>query len=218
MVFFYDKNAGSEILEISGENFSHLKARRLSIGDRVDFRNLRDESNYIYEITEISRKTASANLVFKNSVISPKHEFCLAWAVVEPSVIEKTLPSLNEMGVAKIIFVYSDFSQKNVRLDLERMGRILINSSCQCGRNSVIELEILSSSDELLAKYPNSVLIDFDGKSLEIFDKNEIPFIGPEGGFSENERKKFSKSYELNLPYILRSNTAILTTCARLIF
>ena len=40
MVFFYDKNAGSEILEISGENFSHLRARRLSIGDRVNFRNL----------------------------------------------------------------------------------------------------------------------------------------------------------------------------------
>ncbi|MBP3207535.1 MAG: 16S rRNA (uracil(1498)-N(3))-methyltransferase [Campylobacter sp.] len=218
MVFFYDKNAGSEILDISGENFSHLRARRLSIGDRVDFRNLRDESNYIYEITEISRKNAVANLVFKNSVISPKHEFCLAWAVVEPSVIEKTLPSLNEMGVAKIIFVYSDFSQKNVRMDLDRMKRILINSSCQCGRNSVIELEILSSSDDLLNKYPNSVLIDFEGKSFEIFDKNEIPFIGPEGGFSENERKKFSKSYELNLPYILRSNTAIMTACARLIF
>ena len=218
MVFFYDKNAGSEILEISGENFSHLRARRLSVGDRVDFRNLRDESNYIYEITEISRKNAVANLVFKNSVISPKHEFCLAWAVVEPSVIEKTLPSLNEMGVAKIIFVYSDFSQKNVRMDLDRMKRILINSSCQCGRNSVIELEILSSSDDLLNKYPNSVLIDFEGKSFEIFDKNEIPFIGPEGGFSENERKKFSKSYELNLPYILRSNTAIMTACARLIF
>ena len=133
-------------------------------------------------------------------------------------MIEKTLPSLNEMGVAKIIFVYSDFSQKNVRMDLDRMKRILINSSCQCGRNSVIELEILSSSDDLLNKYPNSVLIDFEGKSFEIFDKNEIPFIGPEGGFSENERKKFSKSYELNLPYILRSNTAIMTACARLIF
>ena len=218
MVFFYDKFAGNENLEISGENFSHLKARRLSMGDRVDFRNFSDGYNYIYEIVEISRKNATANLVFKNSVISPKHEFCLAWAVVESSVIEKTLPSLNEMGVAKIIFVYSDFSQKNVRLALDRMKRILINSSCQCGRNSITKLEILQSSDELLQKYPNAVLIDFEGKSLEIFDKNEIPFIGPEGGFSQNERKKFKTSYELNLPYILRSNTAVLATCARVIF
>ena len=142
----------------------------------------------------------------------------MAWAVVEPSVIEKTLPSLNELGIAKIIFVYSDFSQKNIRLDLARFERILINSSQQCGRNSIPKIEVLSSSNELLQKYPNTVLIDFEGKSLEIFDKNEIPFIGPEGGFSENERKKFSKSYALNLPYILRSNTAILTTCASLIF
>lgn len=218
MVYFYDKFAGDENLEISGENFSHLKARRLNVGDRVDFRNLKDGYNYIYEITEISRKNASANLIFKNSVISPNHEFCFAWAVVEANVIEKTLPSLNELGVAKIIFVYSDFSQKNVRLDLARFERILINSSCQCGRNSIPKIEVLSSSNELLVKYPNSVLIDFDGLSLEIFDKNEIPFIGPEGGFSKEEREKFSKSYALNLPYILRSNTAILTTCARLIF
>ena len=53
MVFFYDKNAGSENLQITGENFSHLRARRLNVGDRVDFRNLGDGYNYIYEIIEI---------------------------------------------------------------------------------------------------------------------------------------------------------------------
>ena len=116
MVFFYDKFAGNESLEILGENFSHLRARRLSVGDRVDFRNLSDGYNYIYEIAEISRKSASLELVFKNSAPQISHEFCVAWAVVEPSVIEKTLPSLNEMGVGKVIFVYSDFSQKMLGL------------------------------------------------------------------------------------------------------
>ena len=157
-------------------------------------------------------------MVFKNSVVAPKHEFCLAWAIVEPSVIEKTLPSLNEMGVGKIIFVYSDFSQKNVRLDLARFERILINSSCQCGRNSIMQIEILSSTDELLQKYKNIALIDFGGKNIDIFGADEIAFIGPEGGFSQNEREKIKSAYALNTPYILRSNSAIIATCAKLLF
>lgn len=218
MVYFYDILAGNERLEISGEQFLHLKARRHKNGDRIDIRNLKDGTNYIYEILEISRKSAVCELVFKNSVIEKTPDFCVAWAVVENSVIEKTLPSLNEMGVGKIIFVYSDFSQKNIKLDLGRIERILINSSQQCGRNSIISLEILNSTDELLQIYGEKIsLIDFGGKNFDLISKDEILFIGSEGGFSERERKIFVRSYGLKSPYILRSNSAILATCAKLI-
>ena len=118
-----------------------------------------------------------------------------------------------------MILVYSDFSQKNIKPDLKRMERILINSSQQCGRNSILEIEILNSSDELSKKFQDKIsLIDFGGKSLEIFGNDEIAFVGPEGGFSERERKLFKNSYAINSPYILRSNTAILSVCAKLLF
>lgn len=217
MVFLHDKNSGDEILEIKGENFSHLKARRVKLGDRIDVRNLNDGFNYIYEIIGLNR-SAKLALIMRHSVIQKLPNFSVAWAVVEPQVIEKTIPSLNEMGVSKLILVYSEFSQKNIRLDLDRFERILIRSSEQCGRNSILDIEILNSFDEFLEKYQNIVLIDFEGENLNNFDIKEIPFVGPEGGFSQSERDKILKKYSLNSSLILRSNSAIVGVCGKILF
>ena len=119
------------------------------------------------------RKGAALNLVFKSSVFMPSHDFCVAWAVVESAVIEKSLPALNEMGVGRLVLVYADLSQKNVRLDLQRMERILINSSQPCGRNSIMQIEVLGGSDELVQRYENVSLIDFGGKNIDIFGGDE---------------------------------------------
>ena len=99
MVYFYDKLAGEQSLILQNDQFLHLKARRARAGERIDVRNLKDGASYLYEIAEISRKGAALNLVFKSFVFMPPHDFCVAWAVVESAVIEKSLPALNEMGV-----------------------------------------------------------------------------------------------------------------------
>lgn len=178
---------------------------------------MKDNYNYIYEITQISKKEISLELVFKHSL--PKDELFLsiAWAVVDPIVIEKTLPTLNEIGVKKIFFVYTEFSQKNFKLDLERFERILINSSQQCGRNSIIEFEIYNSFDEFLTKFDNIALVDFGGEKIQNLNKNKIYFIGPEGGFSENERLKVKDKVGLNSPFILKSNSAVVGIASKIL-
>ncbi len=87
MVYFYDKLAGEQSLVLQNDQFLHLKARRARAGERIDVRNLKDGASYLYEISEISRKGAALNLVFKSSVFTPSHDFCAAWAVVELSLI-----------------------------------------------------------------------------------------------------------------------------------
>ena len=69
MKFFYNQSAGSDFIELCGDAFLHLKARRIKVGERIDVRNLRDNYNYIYEITQISRREANLSLVFKHSVV-----------------------------------------------------------------------------------------------------------------------------------------------------
>ncbi|CZE50398.1 16S rRNA (uracil(1498)-N(3))-methyltransferase [Campylobacter geochelonis] len=217
MTFLYSKMAGDEQIVVENEQFNHLKARRAKLSERIDVRNLKDGFNYIYEIREIGRKSANLELIFKNSVAEIEHKLSLAWAVVEPSVIEKTLPMLNEMGVFKLIFVYCDFSQKNIKLDLDRFERILIASSQQCGRNSLLQIEVLKDSKEFFDKFSQISLIDFGGKNLANATLDEIFFIGPEGGFSQEERELFNKSYGLNSPYILRSNSAIVAIASKML-
>ncbi|NLK65922.1 MAG: 16S rRNA (uracil(1498)-N(3))-methyltransferase [Campylobacteraceae bacterium] len=218
MVFLYSKFSGDEFIELDGDEFRHLKVRRVKLGDRVDVRNLKDGYNYIYEIKEFDRRKATLELVFKHSVIvENESNLTLAWAVVEPAVIEKTLPLLNELGVKNLYFVYTEFSQKNYKLDFERMERILINSSQQCGRNSIINLEIFGGFDEFVDKFSNVSLINFGGKSLNLASENELFFIGPEGGFSVDEALKVKTHYALNTSNILRSNTAIVSVAAKFI-
>ena len=145
---------------------------------------------------------------------SNRDNFEIAWACVESSVIEKTLPSLNEMGVDVLHLVYCDFSQKNVRYDMDRFERILIGSCEQCGRNSLMKIEIWQKFDDFIGKFDNVALIDFGGENLEK-SEDEILFIGAEGGFSQHERAKIKRKFGLNSPNILRSNTAIISVCAK---
>lgn len=216
MKFIYDKDAGDLILEIKGDSFKHLKVRRSCIGNRIEVRNLIDGYSYIYEIKNFDKK-AVCELVFKSFSKSLDSDVIIAWAVVDSKVIEKTLPSLNELGLAKVIFVYSEFSQRNIKLDLDRFNRILIASSQQCGRNSIMKFEVFNSVDELLRAYKNVSLIDFGGSGFENFSLGEIPFIGPEGGFSEAERAKFAKKYSLSSSNILRSSTAIIGVASKIL-
>ena len=117
MKFIYNSSAGGDFIEIDGDGFSHLKALRLGQGKRVDVRNLRDGYSYIYEITSIDKRKALLELVFKSLILPVEHKFELAWAVVELSVIEKSLPSLNELGVGRLNLVYCEFSQRNIKIN-----------------------------------------------------------------------------------------------------
>lgn len=217
MKFIYHAGAGSKNIDIDGDSFSHLKALRLTQGKRVDIRNLKDGYSYIYEIISMDRRRASLELVFKSLIPFVEHKFELAWAVVDPSVIEKSLPSLNELGVGRLNLVYCEFSQRNIKINLERLERILISSSQQCGRNSIMEIVVFNNIDELLAYKSDVALIDFGGASLSGYEGKEMLFIGPEGGFSQNERDKIRIKFALNSPYILRSNSAIIGVASKIL-
>ncbi|MCD8212940.1 MAG: 16S rRNA (uracil(1498)-N(3))-methyltransferase, partial [Campylobacter sp.] len=79
MKFLYDKLAGDEILNADNEAFLHLKARRVKVGERINVRNLKDGKEYLYEILQIGRKSASLKLNFISTGADEKYDFTLAW-------------------------------------------------------------------------------------------------------------------------------------------
>ena len=216
MEFLYHPEAGKEIMNIEGERYNYLfKVRRHKKGEVIHLRNMQDGVLYRYRIEEVHRREATLVLIDKKKKeVIPKRFFHLLWCVVDPKTIEKTLPMLNEIGVSKITFVYCDRSQKNFRLKLEKLRKILINSSQQCGRSRLMELEIISSLNEVLQKYDNIVLIDFCEKKLECSDNIERVLVGPEGGLTQKERKKFENIRGLD-GFILRSETAVVAVSGK---
>jgi 16S rRNA (uracil1498-N3)-methyltransferase len=216
MQFLYFANPTNQI-ELTGDEHRYLfKVRRAKKNEIIKIRNLKDDYLYNYTISHIDKKSAFLNLKEKIYLPNKPTKFLhIGWCIIEPKNIEKTLPSLNEIGVSKITFFYCEYSQKNFKLNLKRIEKILINSSQQCGRSNIIEIEILNNLDEFLNKY-DSIALDFDGEKIECKEINKSIIIGPEGGFSENEKNKFNKKIKLD-GFILRSETAACAVSSKIL-
>jgi len=217
MQFLYHPEPQTQLV-LKGEEHKYLfKVRRTGVNEKINIRNLKDDFLYVYKIDSINKKEALLTLVEKiHSPNRPEKFFHLAWCIIDPKNIEKALPFLNEIGVGKISFVYCDFSQKNFKLKTERLNKILINSSQQCGRSDLPEIEILNGSKEFFEKYPDFYALDFKGNEINADINTDLPFfIGPEGGFSEKERRNFKKIFKLK-GFILKSETAAVSICAKI--
>ena len=222
MQFIYDKNAKNELLKIEDENYNYIvKARRHKLYDILDFRNLEDDFLYSYKISQIDKKSLFLNLLKKEEkIIENSKKIHLAWCVVDPKTIYENIASLNELGVDKITFVYSDFSQKNFKINFEKLEKILINSSSQCGRSSIIKLDIYKNIDTFVKDNPDTYFLDFSKISIDskVLDIKTL-MIGTEGGFSKRERELFNKNFVVGFSsnLILKSQTAIISATSKII-
>ncbi|WP_457593024.1 16S rRNA (uracil(1498)-N(3))-methyltransferase [Hydrogenimonas sp.] len=221
MQFLYHPDAGLPSVAVEGEAYRYLfKVRRKKRGDVVALRNLHDAYIYFYRIESVTRKEADLHFTGKEERrVVPRRDLHIGWCIVEPKVVEKSLPTLNEIGIAKISFIRCDRSQRSFVPDFERMHRILVNSSQQCGRSEPMVLERFDSVEAYLAAYPESAVLDFGGTPLPCDAAERSILVGCEGGFSDSERKLFGNLtiYGLDTPLILRSESAVATIGARLI-
>jgi 16S rRNA (uracil1498-N3)-methyltransferase len=221
MQFVYGEFAGEKRAEVDVREYVHIfKVRRIDKSKPLFFRNLQDNFIYTYKIDEIGKKRASLILEDKKEDKKRGSKFLhVGWCVVDPKTVEKNISMLNELGVSKISFVYSEFSQKNFKIDFDRLKRILINSCEQCGKSSLIEIEVIDTLKEYLDRYQDSIIIDFADKYLDDTLHVESFLVGPEGGFSDKERELFSdrEVFGLRCENILRSETAVVGVCSKLL-
>jgi 16S rRNA (uracil1498-N3)-methyltransferase len=219
MQYLYHKGAGDSSIKLRGEEYRYiLKVRRHQRGDIIHLRNLKDITIYSYKIESINRREALLTLQSSRELeVKSERELHLGWCIIEPKTIERTLPMLNEMGVTSITFIYCQRSQRSFKLDFKRLERILINSSQQCGRSSIIKLELLESLESLIAKYPDSTLLNFSDNILDKGVEIKNIVVGCEGGFTDEETNLFKSVVGLNTPLILRSESAICAVASKLL-
>ena len=221
MIYLFHEAAGDASINLEGDAFKHMiKARRQSVGDNIVLRKLDDDSNYTYNITSSSKKEATLSLIEKSTptrqLTKPLH---IAWCMIDPKSIEKVLPSLCELGVTAISFIYAHRSQKNFVLDEKRLERILINSMQQCGRFDKMQIHLDVDLEAFIKQNPQTLVLDLCDKSLSQEDDFQSVLLGPEGGFDEDE-KELLKSLEvrrLDTPMVLRSETAALAIASKIL-
>ncbi|MEA3513448.1 MAG: 16S rRNA (uracil(1498)-N(3))-methyltransferase [Campylobacterota bacterium] len=222
MQFIYHQNSGETNLLVDGELYNYIfKVKRLNKEEYIFFRNLNDKNLYQYKVTTIDRRKASLELIsFEEKIIEPKKELHIGWCKIDSKSIEKYIASLNELGVSKITIINCEFSQKQFKINFEKLEKLLINSSQQSGRSSIIDIDISNSLEQFIKDYPNSYMLNFSKNNIET-KKEDIDTIilGCEGGFSNNEIDYFNKNKIVGIDsdIILRSETAIVTIASKIL-
>jgi len=222
LIYVFDENAGKAILNLKGESYKYLiKVRRHAVDDVLGFRNREDiKMLHLYKIVAIEPRSAKLELISsKNLEIGSKKELNIGWCVIDTKSVEKVLPSLNEIGVKKISFIYCDRSQKNFKPDFKRYERIIEASNQQCGRTSIMEFDTYKNIESFIKEFPKTKVFDFTDKTLECESDFKTVLIGCEGGFSQREKEflKAQEVFRLDTQMILRSESAVMAVASKIL-
>ena len=222
MIFLYNEDAGRELLKLRGEDHKYLiKVRRHKTGDTLHLRSENDPHTlHTYTITDVTPRELFLELQkSEHKEVIPHKRLHIGWCMIDPKSIEKALPSLNEIGVAKISFIYCARSQKNFKLDFKRLHRILRSSNQQCGRSSFMEFSVYHDIGSFLETYADVKVFDFCENVLEEQSGFEDVLIGCEGGFSPEEKALLSQKevFRLDTPLVLRSESAACAVAAKIL-
>ncbi len=214
-----EKNGDSGEIEISEERIVHQVRNvfRLEVGDRVI---VFDGSGFDFEseIIKIDKKVLLLTVLKKEKVFVPEKKLTLFMSVIKKENFELVCEKATELGVSQIIPIVTERTLvKN--LNRERIEKILVEASEQCGRGDVPEFGEIMNLELVIKNTKDLVVCDMDGVSLSNIPHSTFNtlLIGPEGGWSEEERKKF-KEKNVNIitlgETVLRAETAAIVGVA----
>jgi 16S rRNA (uracil1498-N3)-methyltransferase len=221
VLYLYNRQAGSPHLCLEGDDHRYIfKVRRHKEGDVLYLRNLEDGLLHRYLITFMDKRASNLTLQESTTLeVKAKKSLHIGWCVIDPKSIEKMLPSLNEMGVEKITFIYCKRSQRSFKLDFKRLEKILLNSSQQSGRSQMMQLEMAEDLPQFLAAYPDSKMLNFsENNFIDTTTINTI-VIGCEGGFHDDEVALFTPEniVGFDTPLVLKSESAVNAVASKIL-
>lgn len=218
-------------IEVTDWDIHHQLTRvlRMQVGESVILFS-GDGSESEYEIRGITKKSITLCLKKKNTPqTEPTKQISLYQAL--PNKIEKLEYIIQkgvEVGISRFIFFRSDFSQKLILSDSKKQRFHIIAREAleQCW--GLRMPEIIFEDSISYNQYPSNILntvLDTTGiskKLTEMPQNQEISlWVGPEGGWSENERNKMKENGFIFVRFwerIMRTETAGVVTAFSLIY
>lgn len=197
--FFIDTPIKENRLEIKDERLLHQWRNVFRYGEGSEVL-LFDGSGFEYEATveSLESKKAQVKIVSKKEGIMPKQKITLYQSIVKKDKMEWIAEKATELGVSKIVPIISERSEKK-DLNLDRIRKIMIEASEQCGRSDVSEIGQMMNFESGIKNYAGKgIAFDPSGSALRnsSFTNHDSLslFIGPEGGWSEEEVERFKEA------------------------
>lgn len=228
--FFIEKkniNLENSTCFIEGEDVKHIsKVLRCKIGEQVEVCDTKN-SEYICEITNIEKSIVNLDILEKVEIQRESDlKVKLYQGLPKGPKMEMILQKLTEVGVDEIILVQTKRSvtkvdDKKEDKKIERWERIIYEAAKQSKRGKLPKLrgvlsfkealEDMKNNDLNICPYENERTVSVKSALKNVQINNIGVFVGPEGGFAEEEIEKIqdidSKVVSLG-PRILRTETA----------
>ncbi len=223
-LYFSDKIQSNLSSHLTKEQTHYLRdVMRLKTGDKLSIFNTQGEWNAIIESYE--KNETKIKIMEKVRDKNNEKNIWLAFSPIKQNPLNFVIQKGTELGVQKFIPILSERTVVR-EINIERVKKIIIESSEQSNRISVPEINKPESLKNFLSQFPKKASLIFCDinstenslKNILKNNNNEEPvcvLIGPEGDFSENERKMIidlNQTHSISLAKnILKAETAALS-------
>lgn len=200
-------------------------------------------NSYLSKVVSIEKKEIRATIISCEQLLKyPETNITLIQSILKPDNHDFVVQKSTELGINKVINIISKFSnikkadEKTIDRKKERWQKIALNAAKQSKRPTIPEISFYRNLEEFFNKnqdYPDKCFAlaciekDF-APSIKTLIRNESKlhkyislFIGPEGGWSENELALFSQNNinQVSLgKNILRAETASIIAIGILLY
>lgn len=191
---------------------------RMGVGDPVLLFNGKD-GEWRCSVAEAGKRKGILLCEEQTKPLQMPPDMWLMFAPIKKARTDFIVEKATEMGAARIMPVQTEFTNSE-RIRQDRLQAHAVEAAEQCGGTFVPEVADLQRLDKVLADWP-------EGRQLMFCDEAEVGsaarlgaasgeqwaiLIGPEGGFSEDERARLTAlpfAHVVSLgPRILRADTA----------
>lgn len=218
--FINEQDINDNLITITGEEHNHLaNVLRLKIGQKIEC--FYDNSDlYECELTEITKQHTIATIInsYPNPS-NPKVKLTLFQGLPKLDKLELIVQKCSELGVSEIIpFTSQHTIAKPNDNKQERLNKISLSASKQCGTTSILKVQKTITFKSMLDKLKDYDTVIFANEKEtstplnKVLDKatNVAIVVGSEGGFSSQEIDSLSSiASSITLgKRILRTETA----------
>lgn len=220
---FLDCNLHEGAIHVLSSDQSHYLAHvlRHKVGDKLIVFS-EESGEFEAEIIDIKKKAVTISIGTMRRAPMPLPDLWLCFAPVKKNQTDLIVEKATELGVARIIPILTHYTNSE-RVRTDRLKKIAIEAAEQCEALAIPRIDEPVKLDACLQNFVKTRQIIFcderseSGSGLNLLSnlkaKPSAIFIGPEGGFSPEERGVFLEKNALQLslgPRILRAETAAL--------
>jgi len=219
-LYFPNKIQSDLVAHLPKDQVHYLKdVMRLKAGDIFSIFNSHGE--WKASIQNYEKQTAKIKILEKLRDQKNENNIWLAFTPIKQNPLNFIIQKGTELGVQKFIPILSE--RTTVKdINIERVKKIIVESAEQSNRISVPKIIKLETLKNFISSFPEKGCLVFcdincnQGSLKNILSKKDLGpvciLIGPEGDFSQNERKLIigmNQSHSISLAKnILRAETA----------